>query len=110
MDGKEIWMSHVPTRASYSQELPANFLDGEEQCGGTQRRAILTHREKINSFLRTLNLYKSKSLEVAFKNPPLDTDARNFEKLLNFVSRAVAYTQSQKKGVFQDHAVCLMVH
>ncbi len=65
---------------------------------GFQIRAILTQRAKINSFLRTLNLYKSKSLEVAFKNPS-DTDARNSEELLNFVSPAVAYKQSQKKGV-----------
>ena len=73
---------------------------------GVQRRANLTHRDKINSsFLGPLNLYKSKSLEVAFKNPPSDPVARNSEKLFQFVPPAVAHKQSQKKGVFHDPAV-----
>ena len=71
---------------------------------GVQRRTILTHCDQINNFLRPLNLHKSKSLEVAFKNPPSDPVARNSEKLLHFVSPDVAYKQSQKFGAFHDPA------
>lgn len=73
---------------------------------GVQRRVILSHRDKINSFLRPLGLYKSKSLEVAFRNPPSNSDDRNSERQLPLVSPQIAYQQSQSVGaVFQRPAV-----
>ena len=72
---------------------------------GVQRRVILSYRDKINSFLRPLNLYRSKSLEVAFTNPTPNSGERAQEQLMQFVSPQDAYRNSQSRGVFRNPAV-----
>lgn len=66
---------------------------------GIKRRVILGCRERINSFLRPLKLFRSKRLEIAFNNPSPDGNFQSSEAHLVFVSPDVAHKQSLKRGV-----------
>ena len=70
---------------------------------GIRRRVVLSHRQRINEYLSSLNLYRANSIKIALKNPAPNHHARLAEKALNLVSSAVAHKQS-KKHVFQPSA------
>ena len=91
-----------PERRKHSNSLRGYGWRGS--VWGIRRRVILTHRQKINEYLSSLNLYRSNSVKVAFRNRASDHNARLAEQALNFVSSAVAHKQSSKKRVFQPSA------
>ena len=67
------------------------------------RRVTFGFRERISNFLRPLKLYRSKSLETAFKNPPPDGNFQSSEAHLVFVSLEVAHKQGLKRGVVRKN-------
>lgn len=68
---------------------------------GVRRSVVLSYREQINNFLRPMKLYRSKSLDVSFKNPKPNGYFQDSEAHVVFVSPAVAQKQSLKRGVLR---------
>ena len=63
---------------------------------GIRRRVVLQNRQKINDFLRTLKLYRSSSLQVAFRNPTSVSRVPP-DKEFTFVCPEVAFRCFSKK-------------
>ena len=65
---------------------------------GIRRRVVLQHRQQINEFLRPLKLYRSSSLQVAFRNPT-NVSRIHSEKENTFDCPEVAFRRCSKKQV-----------
>ena len=85
-----------PERKKHSSAL--RIFGWRGAMWGVKRKAHLHHRDRINEFIRPMKLFRSKSLEVAFRNPSIQTSLGDVNES-SFVSSEQAF-----KMCFKNHA------
>ena len=70
---------------------------------GVKRKAHLQYRDRINEFIRPMKLFRSKSLEVAFRNPSIRFSLGDVS-VSSVVSSEQAFKMCFKKHAGPIHA------